>query len=122
MTKKEQITTIITQTLATDELQKISSCDDFYFQKGKEAVEEWLNLNLTMENREALMILQVNYDSQIEEAIKNKLLRPILDLIFEIIAYCDLNARDKIIYNKYEDNRVLAKAGVYSGFTIRKID
>lgn len=85
---------------------------DFYFEKGRQALREWLNLVVSEDVKSKLIALSSNYNKILEEAQVTVELREALDKIFEVIAYCDNHARDKNKYNKYDDNRALADAFV----------
>lgn len=89
----------------------IIDCEEFYFQKGREALNKWLDCKLddTIQRRLFKSIKDYNYFKNLntdDEFFELK------ELFFEIISYCDLHANDKEKYNKYLDKRVLAKAGV----------
>lgn len=90
---------------------KILNSKEFYFQKGRDAVEKWLNFELTEEQIIKLKDLVKDYTKFSSLNVGDEFYE-IKELIFEIISYCDTHARDKNIYNKYDDKRVLAKAGV----------
>jgi hypothetical protein len=92
MTKNENISTIIKKTLDSAETKEIIDCEGFYFQKGQEALQQWLDFNLTEENKSKLEKLVANYDSEIDIALAtNNEFLPIVKLLLEIISYCDLN-------------------------------
>ena len=122
MTKNENISTIIKKTLDSAETKEIIDCEGFYFKKGQEALQQWLDFNLTEENKSKLEKLVANYDSEIDIALAtNNEFLPIVKLLLEIISYCDLNARNKSVYNEYENDRVLAKAGIYMSKWLEKL-
>ncbi|KZE76714.1 hypothetical protein AV926_14995 [Myroides marinus] len=89
----------------------IIDCEEFYFQKGREALNKWLNYELddTIQRRLFNSIKDYNYFKNLSTDDE---LFELKELFFEIISYCDLHANDKEKYNKYLDKRVLAKAGV----------
>lgn len=89
----------------------IIDCEEFYFQKGREALNKWLDCKLddTIQRRLFKSIKDYNYFKNLNTDDE---LFELKELFFEIISYCDLHANDKEKYNKYLDKRVLAKAGV----------
>lgn len=92
--------------------EQIIQSTEFFFEKGREAIKKWLyDYELSEEDKFELQKLLKDYKlfSAIEKEDK---FFDIKELFFEIIAYCDEKANNKNIYNKYDDNRVLAKAYV----------
>lgn len=89
--------------------KKIAEMDDFYLEYAKTALKEWKELRID----DTLLddLLKSHYDNFLvddrEEVTK------IRGALFRLVSYCDTNARDKNHYNKYDDNRVLAQAGIY---------
>jgi 5-methylcytosine-specific restriction protein B len=94
---------------------------EFYFQKGQDALKKWIDLDVSEELKEKLIKLSKDYGAFQEEAIKHLEIKQVLELFFEIIAYCDSNAKDKHIYNQYKDKRVLALAFVRMNNWIEKL-
>jgi 5-methylcytosine-specific restriction protein B len=94
---------------------------EFYFQKGQDALKKWIDLDVSDELKEKLIKLSKDYGAFQEEAIKHLEIKQVLELFFEIIAYCDSNAKDKHIYNQYKDKRVLALAFVRMNNWIEKL-
>lgn len=90
---------------------KLINADEFYFQKGSDALQKWLDIHLSESGKNELHELLNDYESFKKLSPDNQFFS-IRELFFEIISYCDIHARDKKIYNQYEDKRVLAKAGV----------
>lgn len=90
----------------------ITNSTDFFFEKGREALNNWLNnYELTEEDKLAFQEVLKDYKSFATLTIEDKFY-DIKELFFEIIAYCDEKAKDYRFYNKYEDNRSLALAFV----------
>jgi len=85
--------------------------EEFYFQKGQDALQSWLTLQLTPSQQERLAAIANDYDA-IQRTRGDADLKAILDLLYEVIAYCDQKAKDKILLNKYSDKRTLAAAAV----------
>lgn len=84
----------------------------FYFQKAQDTLQRWLGMELSSELKEVLLKYKDDYYKIQEEAKSNRDLEQALTLLFEIVSYCDRNAKDKRVYNKYDDKRVLALAFV----------
>lgn len=94
---------------------------EFYFQKGQDALKKWIDFDVSDELTEKLIKLSKDYGAFQEEAIKHLEIKQVLELFFEIIAYCDSNAKDKHTYNQYKDKRVLALAFVRMNNWIEKL-
>ena len=75
----------------------------------------------TTEQVQLLFEYSQNYANFQEQVKKHKFLERASNLINNIIAYCDMNARNKDRLNKYLDNRILAKAAVRQGNWIKNI-
>jgi 5-methylcytosine-specific restriction protein B len=91
--------------------QAFINSEEFCFQKGQDALQSWLNLQLTPSQHDRLLTIADDYDA-IQLARGDAELNPIIDLLYEVIAYCDQKAKDKILLNKYNDKRTLAAAAV----------
>jgi hypothetical protein len=90
----------------------LMSSQEFYFQKAQDALKAWLNLEVPESVKKDLLSLVKNYRGLQEKASANANIQYMLNRMYEIIAYCDVNARDKDALNQYENNRVLADANV----------
>ncbi len=102
----------IKEVLDDPTFKNVSNSEDFYFQKGQKALQQWLKLELNSKMQNDLLKLSTNYKKFIKDAETDSELKKIKDLLFEIISYCDIKANSKAEYNKYSDNRVLATASV----------
>ncbi|WP_223599404.1 AAA family ATPase [Chryseobacterium sp. GVT01B] len=96
---------------ATSYFERLIQSDEFYFQKGKDALEKWMDLYLSNEGQVELQNLLEDYTA-FAEIREGHQFFSIKEILFSIISYCDIHARGKAIYNQYDDKRVLAKAGV----------
>ena len=103
------------------ELSAISASNEFYFQRGQDAINKWLNIVLTDSQVLTINQLSTNYETFKNIRLNDLELYPIQQLLFEIISYCDKNANEKARYNQYEDNRTIAKAGVRMGSWIKSL-
>ena len=86
--------------------QEIEDYEDFYFQKAVEALKNWIDFSIS--NDELNRIISTKY----EDFLNDSSLKEVRDCLFTLIAYCDVNARDKDKYNEYENNRTIAHAGI----------
>ncbi|KKX46606.1 AAA family ATPase [Sphingobacterium sp. IITKGP-BTPF85] len=86
----------------------------YYFEDGRIAYSRWMELELSSEDQKSLGQFVLDYRSFTEASLPPALERE-REAMYEVISYCDLHARDKKKYNKYSDNRVLAKAGIRMG-------
>lgn len=107
--------------LQTEELRLIMGSQDFYFQKGQDALQRFIALELEDSLKEKLINLSKDYEAIQAEAQEDPALRKVLETMFEVIAYCDSKAKDKHLFNGYSDKRVVARAGVYMGPWIRNL-
>lgn len=98
--------------LETPEFLSIRNSDEFYFQKGQDKIQEWLNLDISNQQSE-LFTLAKNYKEFKRICDEREDLKPIAELLYTIISYCDTKAFHKEKYNRYEDKRCIARAGVY---------
>lgn len=104
-----------------EDFQDIINSTEFYFQKGKDALQKWIALNLPDTLKDEIMLLSRDYNDLQDQALTNPQIKDVLDLFFEIISYCDSKANEKNKYNKYDDKRVLALAAVRMGHWVRHL-
>lgn len=117
MTIPEQIQ----QAIKNPFVQGLRNEPDFYFQKGHDVLMKWINYNVSDILREKLLLLADKYDEIQKQALNDPDLKDVLELLFEIISYCDTKAKDKNHYNQYEDKRALAMAYVRMNYWIEKL-
>ena len=106
-----EITNIISKTYC----KNLIDSKEFYFQKGTDALNKWLNLSVNDTLKAQLIELGEDYEKLKQIHNSNSEIKEIIDLLFEITSYCDVHANEKDKYNQYEDNRTIAKAGVRMG-------
>lgn len=94
-----------------DPFASIINNEEFYFQKGSNALKEWLDYSIDYNAQKRFYNIIKDYNT-FKNLKPNNEFFELKELFFEIISYCDLHASDKEKYNKYLDKRVLAKAGV----------
>lgn len=99
----------------------IVESSDFFFQKGQDALKRWLEMAVAPDLQEKLVMIAPKYEQFQQEAQTDQDIKSILELLFEITSYCDLKAKDKNKYNKYDDKRVLAEAAVRMNHWVEKL-
>ncbi|OWV22571.1 hypothetical protein B7982_10150 [Fibrobacter sp. UWB2] len=111
----EKLEKLIRNKIATDKkLAAKIACEDFWLAKGQEALRKYQAYSISPKLLDNL--IEKSSSSEGFQEIKNSqdpTIIEIRELIFSIVAYCDMSASDKKKYNKYEDYRVIAKAGIY---------
>lgn len=117
MTLEEEIKNVVKNPYA----QIIINEQDFYFQKGQDALNKWLNLSINENLKKELLDVADKYEEIQKRANENVELKKVLELLFEIISYCDSKAKDKTFYNQYDDNRTLAMAYVRMNHWVEKL-
>ncbi|MFD2554762.1 McrB family protein [Sphingobacterium tabacisoli] len=108
VTNSDKINTL----LQNDEFKSIRDSEEFYFQKGQDKLKEWLNLDLSPTILNELSLLAKDYKNFKVVCEERADLKPIAQLLYSIIAYCDSKALDKDLLNEYPDKRVIARANV----------
>jgi hypothetical protein len=101
--------------LAKENYKQIIDADEFYFQKAQDVLNKWLQQEVSDSAKSKLIEFCHQYDLLKELQSKDDEIKNIMELLFEIISYCDVHANQKNIYNKYDDKRTLAKAAVRMG-------
>jgi len=97
---------------------EIANCDGFYMEKSQDALQEWENASIS--NILLLKLTQMDYSLFLKEAESNSEVRIIKDKIFKLVAYCDAKANDKQLLNEYDDNRIIARAGIRQNAWVRQ--
>ncbi|AMQ57083.1 McrB family protein [Algoriphagus sanaruensis] len=110
MTKQE-----IDQVIQEEFFQGIIQEKDFYFSKGREALQRWLDLQVSDQLKEDLIRLSADYTQFQEIAEVDPEIGKIMEMLLEITSYLDSHAKDKIKYNQYPDKRTVARASVRMG-------
>ena len=100
----------------------IINSDEFYFQKGQDAIKRWLSIEIPEAQKKIIQELSSNYESFVKISQTN---HPefveIKNLLHKIISYCDEKAKNKKELNDYEDFRTLARASVRMGPWIKNL-
>ena len=103
-----------------EKLGLIVNSQEYYFQKLEDAFKKFDDYKIS-NNQIDILIGKVSkfYDNNKSKSNKflkfieeNKEFEEVFNLIGQIISMCDLNASNKEYFNPYDDNRVVAKAGV----------
>jgi hypothetical protein len=105
----------INNILSDKNCKNLIESKEFYFQKGQDALNKWLNLTVKDSLKEQLIELGEDYEKLKQVHNSSLELKEIIDLLFEITSYSDVHANEKDKYNKYDDKRSIAKAGVRMG-------
>jgi 5-methylcytosine-specific restriction protein B len=100
---------------------KLKNSQEFYFQKGKDKLQEWLSMTLDDNLKNSIINLSSDYKSFQDKAIEDSSVANILNLLFKIVSYCDVKARDKNTLNEYDDKRALARANVRMNDWIKQL-
>jgi len=108
---QEEINNII----SNENCKNLIESKEFYFQKGQDALNKWLNLSVNDSLKAQLIELGEDYEKLKQVHKSSSELKEIIDLLFEITSYSDVHANEKDKYNKYDDKRTIAKAGVRMG-------
>ena len=103
------------------EEKAIIESEDFFFQLGQDALFKWMDLNVSNSLKELLTKEKSNYRQLRELAETNNELNIVLDILYEIISYCDIHAKEKDKYNKYPDNRAMAEAYVRMNIWVERL-
>lgn len=91
---------------------EIINTGDFYFQKAKDALQEFFELEVSEESKSFLLTNRRQYNELKQHFEDNSDLSVFGKLILSVITYCDANAHKKQELNEYDDKRVLALAFV----------
>lgn len=102
-------------------LNNIKNSSVFYFKKGQDALNQWLKMELSDEQESSIISLSTDYNEFAKISVTNTQLFPIQQLLYLITSYCDEKAKDKNIFNEYDDKRILARAGVRMGSWIKSL-
>ena len=84
--------------------------NEFAFEKLVHLWDEWKQKTINPDMLDKLIGLE--YQDFLNLANENASVKEIKDLIFRIVAYCDLNANNKAVLNEYDDKRTIAKCGI----------
>lgn len=109
---KESLKYKIRELLERDEIRSIIDYDEFYFEKAKEALNNFLQLEVKEETKQFLLNNKKEY-SELKQLFEDSQdLNDFGKSILKVISYCDSNAHKKRELNEYDDKRVLALAFV----------
>ena len=84
--------------------------NEFAFEKLVHLWDEWKEKTINSAMLDKLIGLE--YQDFLNLANEDASVNEIKDLIFRIVAYCDLNANNKAVLNEYDDKRTIARCGI----------
>jgi len=107
----------ILEVLEEDSIIEYCELEEFRYQKGSDKLNEFENYDGLTKEEITLLLNQFNesgltFTNFIEALNIETAEYQLLTLLGELVSYCDLHAANKKVYNQYEDNRTLGKAGV----------
>lgn len=107
----------IQKAIESDAIRELINMKEFRFQKGSDKLIEFENYNKLGKEEISNLLTQfveseLTFTNFIKTLDKESNQYEFLKLFGELVSYCDLHAANKELYNKYSDNRTLAKAGV----------
>jgi hypothetical protein len=114
---QEEINRILEQPI----YQSVINSKEFYFLKGRDAFNKWIEIKLPKKQEEQLIDVCDDYDKFKELSEDDLNFKEASDAIFEVISYCDLKAKDKDKYNQYDDKRILADSSVRMGNWVNQL-
>ena len=107
----------ILEVLEEDSIIEYCQLEEFRYQKGSDKLIEFENYDGLTKEEITVLLNQFNesgltFTNFIEALNIETAEYQLLTLLGELVSYCDLHAANKKVYNQYEDNRTLGKAGV----------
>lgn len=107
----------ILEVLEEDSIIEFCELEEFRYQKGSDKLIEFENYDGLTKEEITLLLNQFNesgltFTNFVEDLNIESAEYQLLTLLGELVSYCDLHAANKKVYNQYDDNRTLGKAGV----------
>jgi hypothetical protein len=107
----------ILDALEIENIKELCDDEEFSYQKGTDKLIEFENYDGLTKEEITLLLNQFNesgltFTKFIEALNIESAEYQLLTLLGELVSYCDLHAANKRVYNQYDDNRTLGKAGV----------
>lgn len=107
----------ILEVLEEDSIIEFCELVEFRYQKGSDKLIEFENYDGLTKEEITLLLNQFNesgltFTNFVESLNIVSAEYQLLTLLGELVSYCDLHAANKKVYNQYDDNRTLGKAGV----------
>lgn len=93
------------------------SSDEFYLLKAQQELNAYKELD--MSEGDVDRMIDMEYGDFCND--DDKLTLQVRDLLFRIISYCDYHAKDKSLYNQYDDKRVVSKSMVRQNSWVRNL-
>ena len=116
----------ILEEINNESIQELCLHEEFYFKKGRDKLIEFDNYN-DLSRDEIISLLSRFQESkktftQFIDSLNNESKEFQFFIITgQLVSYCDVHAANKNIFNEYEDNRTIAKAGVRMNDWIDKL-
>ncbi|GEN78032.1 McrB family protein [Chryseobacterium hagamense] len=114
---KNRIITI----LNSETIQSILHLEEFYFQKAKDSLDYFLQLEVKDETKIFLLENRKNYNELKQLFEHDAELTVFGRAILTVISYCDSRADRKNEFNQYDDFRTLAMASVRMNFWVKQL-
>lgn len=123
---KEKLLKVLEQ----ENIKKIMESEEFYFQKALDKYNEFMQLAKLDEDSTEKLINRVvelgksnsfSHQKLLEEFNEDSNEYKLLYKIGELVAYIDFHGYNKKEFNKYEDNRTIASAGVRQHVWVRNL-
>ena len=107
----------ILNALETEYIKELCVNEGFRYQKGSDKLIEFENYDGLTKEEMTLLLDQFNesdltFTNFIDSLDQKSKEYQLLTLLGELVSYCDQHAANIKVYNQYEDNRTLGKAGV----------
>jgi hypothetical protein len=107
----------ILDAIETGYIKELCDFEYFRYQKGSDKLIEFENYDGLTKEEITLLLNQfkesgLTFTNFVEYLDKESKEYQLLTLLGEVVSYCDLHAANKKVYNQYDDNRTLGKAGV----------
>lgn len=107
--------------LKNKELIDITNDDEFYFQKGQDALKQWLEMEIDNELKISLLELTLDYQNFKQYNAGDERIEKIRNLLFTIVSYLDFRSNQKRKFNQYDDKRTIAHAYVRMNYWIKHL-
>jgi hypothetical protein len=107
----------ILEAIDDHKIKELCELEEFNFQKGSDKLIEFENYDGLTKEEITHLLNQfkesgLTFTNFVESLDKESKECQLLTLLGEVVSYCDLHAANKKVYNQYDDNRTLGKAGV----------
>ncbi|PVV54114.1 AAA family ATPase [Chryseobacterium sp. HMWF035] len=111
----------INNILNSESISSLKKYEGFYFQKAKDALNHFLQLEVNGEIKTFLLENRKNYDNLKQLFEDDEEFSVFGRAILSVISYCDSRADRKSEFNQYDDSRTLAMASVRMNFWVKQL-